>query len=100
MKPTYGLVSRYGAMPLSFSLDHSGPLTRTVTDCALLTQIISCPDENDPTSLKQQKQDYLENIESGINGIKIGVSSTHFIDQVHGEVLREMKESLEAFRNL
>ena len=100
MKPTYGLVSRYGAMPLSFSLDHIGPLTRTVTDCALLTQIISGPDENDPTSLKHQKQDYLKNIESGINGIKIGVSSTHFIDQVHGEVLREMKESLEALRNL
>ena len=59
MKPTYGLVSRHGAMPLSFSLDHIGPLTRNVTDCALLTQIISGPDENDPTSLKQQKQDYV-----------------------------------------
>jgi aspartyl-tRNA(Asn)/glutamyl-tRNA(Gln) amidotransferase subunit A len=87
-------------MPLSFSLDHIGPLTRTVTDCALLTQIISGPDDNDPTSLKHQKQDYLENIESGINGIKIGVPRTHFIDQVDGEVLREMKKSLEVFRSL
>jgi len=100
MKPTYGLVSRYGAMPLSFSQDHIGPLTRTVTDCALLTQIISGHDENDPTSLKHQKKDYLENIESGIIGIKIGVPQTNFIDKVDGEVLREMKESLKALKNL
>ncbi|GIT71934.1 MAG: hypothetical protein Ct9H300mP28_17480 [Pseudomonadota bacterium] len=46
-------------MPLSFSLDHIGPY-QNVTDCALLTQIISGPDENDPTSLKKQKQDYLK----------------------------------------
>ena len=100
MKPTYGLVSRYGAMPLSFSLDHIGPITRTVTDCALLTQIISGPDENDPTSLKRQKHNYLEKIESGINGIKIGVPRTHFFDNIDGEVLREMKKSLEVFRVL
>ena len=66
----------------------------------MLTQIITGPDDNDPTSLKHQKQDYLENIESGINGIKIGVPRTHFFDQVDDEVLREMKESLEKLRNL
>ncbi len=100
IKPTYGLVSRYGAMPLSFSLDHIGPLTRTVTDCALLTQIISGPDENDPTSLKHQKHNYIEKIESGINGFKIGVPRTHFFDNIDGEVLREMKKSLEVFIGL
>ena len=100
LKPTYGLVSRYGAMPLSFSLDHIGPLTRTVTDCALITQIISGQDENDPTSLKNNKNNYLEKIESGINGIKIGVPLTYFIDHVDGEVLREMKKSLEVFMDL
>ena len=100
MKPTYGLVSRYGAMPLSFSLDHIGPLTRTVSDCALLTQIISGQDENDPTSLKYQKHNYLEKIESGINEIKIGVPRTNFVDQVDGEILREMKKSLEVFMSL
>ncbi len=100
MKPTYGLVSRYGTMPLSFSLDHIGPLTRTVSDCALLTQIISGPDENDPTSLKHQKNNYLEKIESGINGIKIGVPRTNFVDQVDAEVLREMRKSLEVFKSL
>ncbi len=100
MKPTYGLVSRFGAMPLSFSMDHIGPLTRTVTDCALLTQVISGPDENDPSSLKNHKHNYIENIESGINGIKIGFPRTNFIDQVDGEVLREMKKSLEVFSGL
>ena len=100
MKPTYGLVSRYGTMPLSFSLDHIGPITRTVSDCALLTQIISGPDKNDPTSLTHQKKDYLADIELGIDGIKIGVPSKHFIDKVDGEVLREMKKSLDVFKSL
>ena len=100
MKPTYGLVSRHGTMPLSFSLDHIGPLTRTVTDCALLTQIIAGPDENDPTSLKDQKHNYLEKIESGLSGIKIGVPRSQFVDDVDDEVLREMKKSIEVFKSL
>ena len=100
IKPTYGRVSRFGAMPLSFSLDHIGPLTRTVTDCALLTQIISGADTNDPTSLNHKKTDYLENIDSGINGIKIGIPATYFDEKVHPEVLREINKSRDVFRSL
>ena len=55
MKPTYGRVSRFGAMPLSFSLDHIGPLTRSVEDCTLLTQIISGSDPKDSTSVSRPK---------------------------------------------
>lgn len=99
MKPTYGRVSRFGAMPLSFSLDHIGPLTRTVADCALLTQIIAGADSNDPTSLNHKKTDYLENIESGVSGVKIGVPTAYFVDQVHPEVLREMKKSRDVFQS-
>ena len=66
----------------------------------MLTQIISGPDENDPTSLKHQKHNYLEKIESGINGIKIGVPRIHFFDNIDEEVLREMKKSLEVFIGL
>ena len=105
MKPTYGRVSRFGAMPLSFSLDHIGPLTRTVEDCALLTQIISGSDVNDSTSVSRPEADLLAEIDSGINGLKIGVPTTYgsghsgFLDPVHPEVHREMENSLAVFRS-
>ena len=106
MKPTYGRVSRFGAMPLSFSLDHIGPLTRTVADCALLTQIIAGKDTNDSTSYYQPKPDFLSGIDSGIEGLKIGVPTTYgngpsgFLDPLHPEVQREMESSLAVFRSL
>jgi Asp-tRNAAsn/Glu-tRNAGln amidotransferase A subunit and related amidases len=106
MKPTYGRVSRFGAMPLSFSLDHIGPLTRTVADCALLTQIIAGKDTNDSTSYYQPKPDFLSGIESGIQGLKIGVPTTYgngpsgFLDPLHPEVQREMESSLAVFAAL
>ena len=77
MKPTYGRVSRFGAMPLSFSLDPIGPLTRTVAASALFSQIISGKDPNDATSHSQPNSDFLSGIESGILGLKIGVPTTY-----------------------
>ncbi len=106
MKPTYGRVSRFGAMPLSFSLDHIGPLTRTVADCALLTQIIAGKDTKDSTSHSQPKPDCLANLEDGINGLKIGVPTTYgsgtsgFLDPLHPEVQRQIENSLSVFRSL
>ena len=106
MKPTYGRVSRFGAMPVSFSLDHIGPLTRTVADCALLTQIISGKDTNDSTSHSQPNPDFFSGIESGILGLKIGIPTTYgkgpegFLDPLHPEVQREMESSLTVFRSL
>ena len=105
MKSTYGRVSRFGAMPLSFSLDHIGPLTRTVEDCALLTNIISGSDTIDTTSALNPETDFLAELESGITGLKIGVPTTYgsgpcgFLDVVHAEVLREMEKSLAVFRS-
>ena len=104
MKPTYGRVSRFGAMPLSFSLDHIGPLTRSVEDCALLTEIISGSDPNDSTSASRPKGDYLKELEAGIRGLKIGVPTTYasgdsgFLAPVHPEVMREMEKSLAVFQ--
>jgi aspartyl-tRNA(Asn)/glutamyl-tRNA(Gln) amidotransferase subunit A len=91
-------------MPLSFSLDHIGPLTRSVEDCALLTQIISGSDPNDSTSASRPKGDYLTELESGIRGLKIGVPTTYasgasgFLAPVHPEVMREMEKSLAVFK--
>ena len=99
MKPTYGRVSRFGVMPLSFSLDHIGPLTRSIVDCALLTQINSGSDPNDSTSISRPKGDLLTEFKSGIKGIKIVVPTTYnsrvscFLAPVHLEVMSEIKKA-------
>jgi len=73
LKPTYGLVSRYGVIPHSFSLDHCGPITRTVEDCASLLQVIAGHDPRDPASAKVAIPDYGSAIGRSIRGLRIGV---------------------------
>jgi aspartyl-tRNA(Asn)/glutamyl-tRNA(Gln) amidotransferase subunit A len=73
MKPTYGTVSRAGVFPLAFSLDHVGPLTRTVEDNAILLQAMAGHDAADPASAKLQPTDFLAGIGRGVKGLKIGV---------------------------
>ena len=98
IKPSYGRVSRYGAMPLSFSLDHIGPLTRTVSDCALLTQIIGGCDPNDPTSDQRPVPHYLKSIEKGVRGIRLGLPDSYFYDNISPDVMRLIEDSVEVFR--
>ena len=85
MKPTYGLISRHGAMPRSWSLDHMGPLTRTVRDCALMTQAIAGADPDDATTGAQAVPDYDAALTGEIAGMRIGVPTNHFFDDVDGE---------------
>lgn len=73
LKPTYGRVSRYGAMPRSWSLDHIGVLTRTAADCALMMQVIAGKDANDATSSDHAIPDYLEKLGQPIKGLRVGV---------------------------
>ncbi len=73
MKPTYGLVSRSGVVPLAFSLDHVGPLTRGVRDNAMMLDIIAGHDPHDPGSVKSESTGYASRIESGVKGMRIGV---------------------------
>ncbi len=100
MKATYGRVSRYGAMPLSFSLDHVGPLCRTVTDCAVFTQAIAGHDPDDPTTSREPVGDYLADIEGGVTGLRLGVPSNHFFDDVDDDVREAIEASIEVFRKL
>ena len=76
MKPTYGRVSRYGAMPLSHSLDTIVPLTRTVKDNALMMRVIAGHDENDTTTSLLPVPDYLNGIDKGIKGLKLVFQKT------------------------
>jgi len=72
LKPTYGLVSRRGVFPLSFTLDHVGPLTRTVPDCALLLEVIAGHDPLDPGSAPTSAGHYAALLDTGIRGLRIG----------------------------
>jgi aspartyl-tRNA(Asn)/glutamyl-tRNA(Gln) amidotransferase subunit A len=73
LKPTYGLVSRRGVFPLSFTLDHIGPMTRTVEDNAILFHAIAGHDPDDPTTAKRATPDCLTDLQVGLKGLRIGV---------------------------
>jgi len=79
LKPTYGLVSCYGVLPLAWSLDHVGPITRTVEDCALILQAIAGYDPNDPGSIDISVPDYSANLKSGSKGLRIGLERDYFL---------------------
>jgi aspartyl-tRNA(Asn)/glutamyl-tRNA(Gln) amidotransferase subunit A len=100
IKATYGLVSRAGAMPLSHSLDHVGPLTRSVRDCALMLQAIAGHDDKDPTTARRDVPDYLEEIEAGIDGLTIAVCEDFFSDGLDDEVAALNDQSLRVMEKL
>ena len=79
MKPTYGTVSRAGVFPLAFSLDHVGPLTRTVEDNAIMLQTIAGHDPADPASARRPPPDFTAELNAGVKGLRIGVIA-HFYE--------------------
>jgi aspartyl-tRNA(Asn)/glutamyl-tRNA(Gln) amidotransferase subunit A len=78
MKPTYGRVSRYGLIAFASSLDCPGPLSRDVTDAAMMLQVIAGPDINDNTAAVTETGDYLTSLEQGVRGMRIGLSPDYF----------------------
>ena len=73
IKPTYGLISRMGILPLGFSLDHAGPMAWTAEDCAIMLQAMAGHDPADPASAKVQIPDYRAALQGGVKGLRIGV---------------------------
>ena len=100
VKPTFGRVSRHGAMPLSFTLDTVGPLARGVADAALILQTIAGPDPNDPTTGAEPVPDYLSDLEAGVRGLRIATPENYFYDPVDPEVAVLARASLEVFAAL
>lgn len=86
IKPTFGLVSRFGVVPLCWTMDHAGPMTRTVRDAALMLQPIAGRDPNDPTTAKRTPPDYAAALTGEVRGLRIGVPTSHFYDGVDPEV--------------
>lgn len=86
LKPTYGLVSRYGLIAYANSLEQIGPIAKSVYDCALLLSVIAGHDPRDATSVRKPSKDYTEFLEKDVNGIKIGVPKEFFGEGTSKEV--------------
>ena len=84
IKPTYGRVSRFGVVPLSWSLDHAGPMARSVEDCAILLQTIAGYDAKDPASTNLAVPDFRAVLRDGIKGLRVGVPRAHWFDENKG----------------
>ncbi len=111
LKPTYGLVSRYGLVAFASSLDQVGPITKDVTDCAMLLNIISGYDENDSTSFdlynnenspyyKKEKIDYTKSLKNDVNGMKIGVPKEFFGEGINSEVKKKLEEAIKLYKEM
>lgn len=96
MMPTYGRASLYGAVPLSWSLDHVGPLTRTVRDAAIVLQAISGYDPLDPSTEHVPVPDWLKNIERGPKGLRIGVPKQYFWHEADTEIEALVRKAIAA----
>ncbi len=100
--PTYGLVSRYGVIPNSFTFDHCGPMARTVEDCALLLQALAGYDARDSGSIEQPIPDYRAALAGNIRGLRIGVLRHYWEEDAPAPdvVRRAMENALATFRDL
>ena len=94
LKTTWGRISRAGAMPLSQSLDTVGPLARTVEDCALLLGLMAGADPEDPTASTAPVPDYMAATTTSLRGLKIGVPTAFYVDDLDPEVARILDDSI------
>lgn len=92
LKPSYGRVSRAGVLPLSWTLDHVGPMTRTVTDAAIMLNVIAGHDSADPASAGIAVMDWTANLEADIRGLRIGLPRAYFWEGCEPGVLAALEE--------
>ena len=86
LKPTYGLCSRWGIVAFASSLDQAGPMTKTVSDCALMLEAMAGFDEKDSTSINKKKENYSKNLTNNIKGLKIGIPKEYRVDGMPKEI--------------
>jgi aspartyl-tRNA(Asn)/glutamyl-tRNA(Gln) amidotransferase subunit A len=99
LKQTWSRVSRYGVLPLSDTLDHAGPITRTVRDAALMLNVIAGHDPNDPTSSREPVPDYTSRLEAGVRGMRLGVIK-ELTSGASDEVLNSFRAALKLVETL
>ena len=100
LKPTYGLVSRYGLVAFASSLDQIGPITKDVYDSAMLLNIITGYDEKDTTSREVEKIDYTKCLKNDVKGLKIGVPKEFFGEGINEEVKESLEKAIGIYKEL
>ena len=100
LKPTYGLVSRYGLVAFASSLDQIGPITKDVTDSAILLNIIAGFDEKDSTSVKLPKKDYTKSLKKDVSKFIIGVPKEFLGEGTNPEVRKSIENAIEKYKEL
>jgi aspartyl-tRNA(Asn)/glutamyl-tRNA(Gln) amidotransferase subunit A len=100
LKPTYGRVSASGVIPLSWSLDHVGPLTRTTKDAALVLQIIAGYDRQDTASVDAPVPDYTEKFSAPTTSLRLGIPRSYFYAEVHPEIETVMEAAFSVLQSL
>ncbi|HEY1295247.1 MAG TPA: amidase [Chloroflexota bacterium] len=100
LKPTYGRVSRVGGLPLAWSLDHAGPITRSVADCASVLQAIAGHDPSDPGSADVPVPDFSAQLNAGISGLRLGVPREYFFEVVEPEVDKLVRAAIDVLAGL
>ena len=98
LKPTYGLVSRYGMIAFASSLDQGGPMARSAEDLAILTEVMVDYDTRDSTSLKRDPVNYSANLETSIAGLKIGLPKEYFSDEVSPDVQKAVASAIDEYK--
>ena len=100
LKPTYGLVSRYGMIAFASSLDQAGPMCHTAEDCAAMLNVMSGHDPKDSTSIEREKENYLTGINNSIKGLKIGVPKEFFSEGLDSEVEKIIEQGISEYKKL
>lgn len=94
LKPTYGRISRRGVHPNTFSLDHCGPMTRTVEDCAMMLGVVAGHDPHDPGSIDEPVPDYRKSLTGSVKGLRIGLVTNWYRDDATPEVAAGVAEAM------
>lgn len=100
LKPTYGLVSRFGLVAFASSLDQIGPITKDVTDSAILLNLIAGHDERDTTSVNKEKEDYTEALKNDVKGMKIAVPKEFFGEGINEDVKTSLEKAIEKYKEM
>jgi len=99
LRPTYGLVSRYGLVAFASSLDQAGPLARSAADLALLLNVMAGFDPRDSTSLERPKEDYSKQLDADLKGLRIGLPREYFAEGIQPEVRKAVEAAVAWFRS-
>ncbi len=100
LKPTFGRVSKFGALPLSWSMDHMGPMTRSVADAALMLQVLAGPDPRDPNCADRPVPDYSAGLDAGVEGKRIALARGFFFADCDPEVAAAVEAAARTLEGL